>query len=69
MTSLGWDVGRAVTTVVGLAVLGRPVLAVLRRAATKASFAPAVSPQQRLPEQVAPLGRRPDTPDARHAAG
>jgi energy-coupling factor transport system substrate-specific component len=40
-TSLGWDVGRAVTTALGVAVVGRPVLAVLRRAATRASFGPA----------------------------
>lgn len=39
-TSLGWDVGRAITTAVGVAVVGRPVLAILRRAATRASFAP-----------------------------
>lgn len=39
-TSLGWDVGRAVTTAVGIAVLGRPVLAALRRTASRAAFAP-----------------------------
>jgi energy-coupling factor transport system substrate-specific component len=39
-TSLGWDVGRAITTAVSIAVVGRPVLAILRRAATRASFAP-----------------------------
>lgn len=38
-TSLAWDVGRAITTALGVAVLGRPVLATLRRAATRASFA------------------------------
>lgn len=42
-TSLGWDVGRAVTTVVGVAVLGRPLLLALRRTATRAAFAPARS--------------------------
>lgn len=41
-TSLGWDVGRAVTTAVGLALLSRPVLRGLRRVATRASFGPAV---------------------------
>jgi len=39
-TSLGWDVGRAITTAIGVVVVGRPVLAILRRAATRASFAP-----------------------------
>jgi energy-coupling factor transport system substrate-specific component len=39
-TSLGWDLGRAITTAVGVAVVGRPVLAILRRAATRAAFAP-----------------------------
>jgi energy-coupling factor transport system substrate-specific component len=39
-TSLGWDVGRAITTAVGVALVGRPVLAILRRAATRASFSP-----------------------------
>jgi energy-coupling factor transport system substrate-specific component len=41
-TSLGWDVGRAVTTAIGVALVGRPVLAILRRAATRAAFAPDV---------------------------
>ena len=40
-TSLGWDVGRAVTTALGVLLLGRPVLATLRRAAARAAFAPA----------------------------
>ena len=39
-TSLGWDVGRAVTTAVGLALLGAPVLRALRRTAARAAFAP-----------------------------
>lgn len=39
-TSLGWDLGRAITTALGVAVVGRPVLAILRRAATRAAFAP-----------------------------
>lgn len=39
-TSLGWDLGRAITTALGVAVIGRPVLAILRRAATRAAFAP-----------------------------
>jgi len=48
-TSLGWDVGRAITTALGVVVLGRPVLAILRRAATRATFAPAeTGPDQGL---------------------
>jgi energy-coupling factor transport system substrate-specific component len=37
-TSLGWDTGRAITTVVCLLVVGKPVLAALRRAARRAAF-------------------------------
>lgn len=37
-TSLGWDVGRAVTTSVGIALVGAPVLAALRRTAVRAAF-------------------------------
>ncbi len=40
-TSLGWDVGRAVTTALGLGLLGGPALRVLRRTAARARFAPA----------------------------
>lgn len=40
-TSLGWDIGRAITTGVGVVLLGRPVLATLRRSAVRAAFAPA----------------------------
>jgi len=40
-TSLGWDVGRAVTTAVGVVIIGRPVLAALRRTAARAAFVPA----------------------------
>jgi energy-coupling factor transport system substrate-specific component len=43
-TSLAWDIGRAVTTAAGVLLLGRPVLATLRRAATRAAFAPAKLP-------------------------
>lgn len=39
-TSLGWDVGRAITTALGVAVLARPALMTLRRAAARAAFAP-----------------------------
>lgn len=37
-TSLGWDLARGITTVVLVAVTGRPVLGALRRAAGRASF-------------------------------
>ena len=39
-SSLGWDVGRAVTTAVGLALVAGPGLRALRRTATRASFGP-----------------------------
>lgn len=39
-TSLGWDIGRALTNVVLILVTGTAVLGTLRRAARKASFAP-----------------------------
>jgi energy-coupling factor transport system substrate-specific component len=39
-TSLGWDLGRAATTAIGIALVGRPVLAALRRTAVRAVFAP-----------------------------
>lgn len=38
-TSLGWDLMRALVLGVGIAVLGRPVLSALRRAARLAAFA------------------------------
>ncbi len=47
-TSLGWDVGRAVTTAVGIVILGRPVLAALRRTAARAAFVPAEPAPARL---------------------
>jgi energy-coupling factor transport system substrate-specific component len=37
-TSLGWDIPRGVLTAVLLVVIGRPVLAALRRAAQRAAF-------------------------------
>jgi len=37
-TSFGWDTGRAITTVVCLLIVGRPVLATLRRSARRAAF-------------------------------
>lgn len=36
----GWDTGRAITNAVAIALLGRPVLVVLRRAARRASYDP-----------------------------
>ncbi len=39
VTSLGWDIGRAITTVVLLFVVGPPILGALRRAARRVSFA------------------------------
>lgn len=39
-TSLGWDVGRAVTTAVGLGLLAAPALRALRRTAARARFEP-----------------------------
>jgi energy-coupling factor transport system substrate-specific component len=47
-TSLGWDVGRAVTTVIGVVVVGRPVLAALRRTAARAAFRPADTPDMEM---------------------
>ena len=38
VTSMGWDVVRAVTNVVLIVLLGPAVLAVLRRTARRASF-------------------------------
>ena len=42
-TSLGWDTGRAITNVVVIVLAGPAVLAVLRRAARRANFEPAVT--------------------------
>ena len=52
-TSLGWDLGRAVTTVVGLSLLGRPVLHALRRVTTRITF-----------RSAEPLGAVPAAPSA-----
>jgi energy-coupling factor transport system substrate-specific component len=37
-TSLGWDLGRAVTTGLGLAFVGGPILVALRRTSARAAF-------------------------------
>lgn len=39
-TSMAWNLGRAFTTVVTLALVGRPLLRILRRTNRKATFAP-----------------------------
>nr|WP_183321780.1 ECF transporter S component [Flexivirga oryzae] len=36
----GWDTGRAITNAIAIALLGRPVLTLLRRAARRASYDP-----------------------------
>lgn len=43
-TSMGWNLGRAVTTIVLLVLLGPPLLRILRRAARRASFGPPPAP-------------------------
>lgn len=40
-TSVVWEIGRALTTAAGVALVGRAVLATLRRGATRAGFRPA----------------------------
>ena len=42
-STLGWDLGRAITNVVAIAVLGPTILAVLRRAARRAAFSSEVA--------------------------
>ena len=39
-TAMGWNLGRAVTTIVTLAIVGRPLLRILRRTNRRATFAP-----------------------------
>lgn len=70
-TSLGWDLGRAVTNAVLVAVTARPVLGALRRAARRAAFdAPVVftasagrpdapTPAPRAAPQASPLAQSP----------
>lgn len=72
-TSLGWDVGRAVTTAVGLALLGGPALRALRRTAARARFepVPAVDRGRRVgaPDDDAPdAGRDPSGAGSRSHA-
>lgn len=61
-TSLGWDIGRALTTAVGIAILGRPVLAALRRTAARAQFAPPVGPHEAASSTRAAANVTGDTP-------
>jgi energy-coupling factor transport system substrate-specific component len=42
-TSMGWNLGRAVTNAALIALLGTPLLRLLRRSARRAQFAPAIS--------------------------
>ncbi|HRQ00629.1 MAG TPA: hypothetical protein PK781_09230, partial [Terrimesophilobacter sp.] len=42
-TSLGWDLVRALVLAIGVALLGKPVLAALRRTARRASFSASFS--------------------------
>lgn len=52
-TSLGWDIGRAVTSVVLVLLAGPAVLAALRRAARRAAFEePAIFDGPAVPEDV-----------------
>ena len=39
-TAMGWNLGRSVTTIVTLAIVGRPLLRILRRTNRRATFAP-----------------------------
>lgn len=43
-TSMAWNLGRAITTIITLALIGKPLLRILRRTNRKATFAP-VSPE------------------------
>ncbi|HEX7459446.1 MAG TPA: hypothetical protein VF279_02375, partial [Acidimicrobiales bacterium] len=54
-TSLGFDIPRAITNAVMVLVLGRPVLAALRRASRRAAFGAPV-----IHEPVAVTGVDPD---------
>ena len=60
-TSMGWDVMRAVTNVLLVALVGPAVLAVLRRTARRAAFGPAMTPAM----TPATTPARPTAPPAR----
>jgi energy-coupling factor transport system substrate-specific component len=60
-TSLGWDTGRAITTLVGVLLAGPAVLAAFRRAARKANFAAPVrfeAAEQPAPRSPDPAAQR-----------
>ncbi|MGC0251317.1 ECF transporter S component [Pseudactinotalea sp. Z1748] len=59
-TSLVWEIGRAITTVVGIVVIGPLVLATLRRGASQVGFAPAPAAVERHAD-----GEHADTPNTR----
>ena len=42
-STFGWDVGRAITTVIAICTVGVPVLAALRRARRRAAFQPLIA--------------------------
>ena len=56
LTSLGYDIPRAVLTVVLIVVAGRPILAALQRATRRAAFgaAPVFQPASDRPAELAP---------------
>ena len=61
-TSLGWDIGRAITTAVLVLITGRAVLGALRRAARRAAFEePVTFTASAPPEQHTPA--LPSSPD------
>lgn len=53
-TSMGWNLGRAISNVVAIAVLGAPLLGILRRVVRKAHFVPG----DRVRSEPAALGNR-----------
>jgi energy-coupling factor transport system substrate-specific component len=53
-TSLGWDTGRAVTNVIAIVLIGPAALALLRRAARRANFTPAIAFTPAVPASAAP---------------
>jgi energy-coupling factor transport system substrate-specific component len=63
-TSLGWDLGRAVTNVVLILLAGRAVLGTLRRAARRAAFAAPVTFTAPAPPPAPPRGSAPAAPQA-----
>ena len=66
-TSRGWDVGRAVTTAAGLALLGGPALRALRRTAARARFLPRSAAAADMPARPVGASREPVAVDQREA--